>query len=79
MLAGLAMWLRVNGSRCIPSLYLIAAAVLVALHGIIDQILRDEITLAMLGVTFALAIRTAQAEHIATAPAAPRRRRRDIA
>ncbi len=73
MLMGIIMWRRVDGLRCTTSLYLIAAAVLVTLHGIIDQILRDEITLATLGVTFALAIRTAQARHSATAP-----RRRSI-
>ena len=68
------MWLRLHGPQCPASLYLMASAGLVALHGIIDQILRDEIVLATLGVTFALAIRTAQAHQPAATVSRPRRR-----
>lgn len=65
------LWLRMKGHRCIPSFYLFASAMLIVLHGFIDRILRDEILLATLGVTFALALRTAQS-HAASSDRKPR-------
>ncbi len=58
------LWLQIKGHRCIPSLYLFTSAMLIVFHGFIDRILRDEILLATLGITFSLALRTAQSHAV---------------
>ena len=62
IIVSVALWARAGGPRCCSSTYLIAAALLVTLHGTIDRILREEIVIATLGVTIALAIREARAQ-----------------
>lgn len=54
------VWFRSDGLKCKSSIYMMLTAHFVIFHGTIDRILRDQIVLSMLGVAFALAIRTAQ-------------------